>query len=176
MDDLEAWKTEDQNHFDWTNVEKIKKFGLSTVLKCFAEAIVDAIGREEDIESAFTYIKTIISYYSNNIYKDDRADIITVTLNCLEFLSDYTPDNHYLTDIWGKVFNLLINQKLFIYKDLERLSNLNDDQIECITTVVCKAVIDSQDESVIDNELLKLSFFRASKKLLMEKYSKLTGK
>ncbi len=109
MDDLDAWKTEDQKHFDWTNVEKIKKYGLCTVIKCFSEAIVDSIGREEDIESAFTYIKAIISYYSNNLYKDDRAEIITVTLNCLEYLSDYTPDNHYLTDIWGKVFNLLID-------------------------------------------------------------------
>ena len=175
MDDLEAWKNEDHDHFDWTNVEKIKKNGLSTVLKCFSEAIVDAIGRQDDIETAYSYIKAIISYYSNNLYNYDRADMISVTLNCLEYLSDYTPDNHYLTDIWAKVLNLLIDHKLFIYKDLEKLSNLNDDQIECITTVVCKAIKENGDDSLIENELLKLSFFKASKKLLLEKYVKLSG-
>ena len=177
MDDLETWKSGDHDRFDWGNVEKItKKHGLSTVIKCFSDAIVDAIGRPDDVENAYTYIKAIVSYYSNNLYRDDKADLITFTLNTLEFLNDNSLDNHYLLDIWGKVIYLLVNYKLFSYKDLERLSNLNDDQIDCIFTVACKSVLESGDESIIEGELLKLSFFKASKKLFIDKYNKLSGK
>ena len=175
-EDLESWKTEDHKHFDWTNVEKMIKFGYSTFFKCYSEVIIDAIGRQDDIENAYTYVRDVTDYYAPKMYKDDRGDLITVALSCLEYLSDYSLDNHYLLDIWGKIVNLFINHNLFLYKDLERLSGLGDDQLDCITTVVVKSVIESGDDRLIEGEIMKLSFFKASKKLLSEKYAKLSGK
>ena len=102
--------------------------------------------------------------------------MITFTLNTLEYLNDYSLDNHYLLDIWGKVMYLLVNYKLFSYKDLERLKDLSDDQIDCIFSIACKSVIESGDENLLEGELLKLTFFKASKKLLIDKYAKLSEK
>jgi hypothetical protein len=173
-EDLEVWKAStNHEHFDWTNVEKItKKHGLGTFLKSFSDAIIDAIGRTEDVENAFSYLKTIVQYYSKNIYKEDKTEIVNVTLNYLEYLSDYILDNHYLLEIWAKIVMLLNNYNLFSYKDLEKLNNLNDDQIDCITTVCVKSVIEAGESTLID-ELLKISFFKANKKLLLDKYESL---
>ena len=74
------------------------------------------------------------------------------------------------------MINLLVSFKLFSYKDLEKLSNLNDDQLDCITTVICKSVIESNDENLLENEILKLSFFKANKKALIEKHAQLAKK
>jgi hypothetical protein len=152
------------------------KFGLRTVLKCFSWAILDSISREEDIENTYSYITTIISYYSEYLYKKDKAEVKKVTLNCLEDLSDNTINNLYLLDLWGKILNLLIKKKLFEYKDLDRLSSLNNEQIDCIIIVVCKAVIYSQDETLIENKLMNLKFFIEFKNIFLQKFAELSGK
>jgi hypothetical protein len=173
MDDIETWKEGNHKNFDWNNVEKIKKFGLSTVLRCYSEAIVDCVARQDDIDNAFSYIQEIFQYYAKKLYRDDKEDIVFTTIYCLELLSDFSLDNHYLLDIWGKVLNLLIREDVFRYKDLEKLSNLSDEQIDCIISVTCKSVIESGNESIIENELLKLSFFKASKNVFLDKYNSL---
>ena len=177
IQDLELWKQGNHEKFDWSFIEKItKNHGISIVLNCFSDAVIDAIGRPDDVDNAYTYFKTIVAYYSKNLYTDDKADLINYTLNILEILNDYSLDNHYLLDLWGKIISLLIIYKLFSYKDLDKLSNLNDDQIDCIFLVVCKSVIESGDKTIIENELLKLSFFKFSKKILLDKLDKLSGK
>jgi len=175
-DDIEIWKqNNDPNSFNWDTVERVtKKHGLGTFMKCYFDAIIDAIGRKEDVDNAYLYLKTIIDYYANKLYTEERREIVNVALNCLELLNDYALDNHFLLDIWGRIMYTLETHQLFTYRDLEKLSNLDEGQIDCIVSVVCKAMIESGNDNATE-ELLKLSFFRANKKTLMDKYEKLTA-
>jgi hypothetical protein len=151
-------------------VEKLKKNNsLGSLLKNFSEVVVDSAGYPEDIDYSFKYMKLIFDLYSDTVSKnpDEKKEILTVLIDTLTLLNEFVLDNMYLTDIWGSILHVIISSGIIIWKDFDGLRDLNEEQIQCISEVICKAILYAEEAShnSMIEEIQKYSIFKANKNL-----------
>jgi hypothetical protein len=173
-DDLFSWKDHLKNgypaeEYQWEVTDQLirkHKNTVGNILYAFGENCIDFIGKHDDIQTAYKYIREIINYYGPKLDKKDKNEIVEVTLYFLENLSDFSLDNNLLVDVWGGVVYLLEVYKIFAYTDLDRLKNITDDQLKTIFEVMnnsLKFYENKKDDKYQD--LVSLTLIKANKNL-----------
>jgi len=166
--DLEDWKTyKNKKEFDWKKFDILKKNnGFVAVFKGFGDAVIDSSGKKEDVEQCLSYIKEIISHYAYYLKDFECSDIVQVTLTFLENLNDYILDNHNLLEIWTNILNILVANRIMAYKDIEKLSGLNDEQFKCVAEVICKSLLlfSNDNSKEYENEITNTTLYKVNRK------------
>lgn len=145
-DEMSNWKEYKKlgknRNFDWSITESIfsSKNNIGEILAAFGENCIDFIGKPEDIDIAYSYIYEILDFYQKNIGEKDRKEIKNTTIFFLSNLNDLILDNNLLIDIWGAVIFALNHFKIFGYKDLEDLNDLQEEQLKIVFEVVGKSM------------------------------------
>lgn len=175
LKDFESFKEfitngSDEGDYKLSITDKLKKNNtLGSILRCFGDIIVDAAGHPEDIDCCFKYMKSLFEYYLTDIEKnpDEKKELIKSTFDILRLLNEFILDNNYLTDIWGSTIFVLVSNNIIIWKDFDQLHDLNEEQIQCISEVVCKAILyfDDISHNSLVEEILKYSIFKSNKNL-----------
>ena len=159
-----------QRNFDWSITESIlgSKNTISEIIHGFGENCIDFIGKPEDIDIAYTYIYEILEFYQKNIMDRDRKEIKNVTNFFLQNLNDLILDNGLLIDIWGAVVYLLNEYKIYTFKDIDELKDLQYDQLKSVFEVVSKSIEFYTDERKTQEikALLEIPIFKSNKSLL----------
>lgn len=97
----------------------------------------------------------------------EKKEISTAIIEILSLLNEFVLDNMYLTDIWGSIIHVVVSLEITNWKDFEVFRDMTEEQIQCITEVMCKAILyfdDKSHQSLVD-ELQKYSIFKANKNL-----------
>jgi len=157
-------------NFDWSITESIfsSKNNISEILAAFGENCIDFIGKPEDIDIAYSYIYEILDFYQKNIGDKDRKEIKSTTIFFLSHLNDLILDNNLLIDIWGAVIYALNEFKIFGYKDLEELKDLQEDQLKTLFELVAKSLHFCQEEkkSQLIKSIQEIPIFKNNSGLL----------
>lgn len=160
----------DEGEYKLSVTDKLKKNNsFGSLLRNFGEVVVDNAGHPEDIDYCFKYIKVVFEFNSSGILKnpDEKKEITTSLIEVLTLLNEFVLDNMYLTDIWGSIVYVLVSTNIIYWKDFEALRDLNEEQIQCIIEVACKAILyfdDYSHQSHVE-EVMKYSIFKANKNL-----------
>jgi hypothetical protein len=170
-DDLVAWKDhikEQHAAEDYTweivdNLLRVNKNSLADILTAFGENCIDYVEKPEDLQLSYGYIREIIVFYSKKLNDRDRTEIVDACLYLLKYLNDISLDNNLLIDVWGGVVYLLEYYRIFNFFDLDKLTDLQEDQIKCIFDVINKALdyYENRDNKI--NDLLNIGLIKANK-------------
>ena len=98
------------------------------------------MGEYNDIDYAYKYIYEVLSYYRKKIRDEERTELTEVTLYFLQNISDFSLDNKFLPEVWGGVVYLLRYYNIFELQDLNKLPELDNNQLYSIFEVIIKAV------------------------------------
>jgi hypothetical protein len=143
-EDLYAWREHRKNgfpaedyHWDVTeNLIKRTKNTVAEILSAVGESCIDFISKGDDIEFAYLYVREIINYYVPKLDKNSRFEILEVTLFFLQNLNDFSLDNNLLVNVWGGIIYLLEYHKIFAFSDLDKLTEIQDEQLKTIFEVL----------------------------------------
>ncbi len=141
-------------NFDWSITEAIlsnKYNNISEILNAFGENCIDFIGNPEDIDIAYKYLYEILHFYHKNISEKDKKEIKSIMTFFLTNLSDLILDNGFLIDIWGSVLHAFLEFKIFSYKDLDELKEMQEEQLKCVFEVVAKSLEFYDDDKKKEN-------------------------
>jgi hypothetical protein len=179
--DLNEWKDYckkgySKRDYNWSITETlIKKHNntIAEILYGFGESCIDFVGKADDIKYAYEYFLEFISYHSNKLTNSDKTEIVNVTIFFLTTLNDLSLDNNYLVDVWGGVFYLLEFYDIISYSDLDKLKDLNDDQINCLFEVLNKYLgyIDDNKRKDCIDRMLTVSLIKANKSTFLSTVS-----
>ncbi len=150
----------------WTITEQIFKKYKNTpadFLNALGENCIDFVGKQDDINTAYTYLKEIVTFYEREWTKRERNEILEATLFFLQNLNDFSLDNNLLVDVWGGIIYLFDFFKIFSFYDLDRLKDVQDDQLKTIFEVCNNALAyyDDKRESKI-KELESVALVKAN--------------
>jgi hypothetical protein len=174
-EDLYSWKDHLNNgypaeEYHWEVTDALYRKHKNTVadfLTAFGENCIDFVGKHDDISTAYSYIREILNYYSQKLDKKDKFEILEVTLFFLQNLNDFSLDNNLLVSVWAGVLYLLEFYKIFTFTDLDKLKDVNDDQLKAIFEVVNDALKYYEDDARQEKlkELNSVTLIKANKSL-----------
>ena len=155
--------------FDWKNIENLikDKYSVASILNSFGDVIIDVLKDLTDCEYCFLYINNIIHFYSYNLNKKIKNEIVDVALDYLSYINDLSLDNKLLIDMWAYILFSLFKNKIFVSEDFEKLTNITDEQYSVIYEVACRTVqkFPQKEQSKFFNEFNKLIFFKVKQTL-----------
>jgi len=157
-------------NFDWSLTESIlgSKNNIGEILTAFGENCIDFVGKPEDIDIAYSYLYEILDFYLKNIGEKDKKDMKNATNFFLTNLNDLILDNNLLIDIWGSVLYALYNFKIYTYKDLEDIQDLQEDQLNTVFEVVAKSLeyFDEEKKKQVIKNIQEIAIFKNNFSLL----------
>jgi hypothetical protein len=170
-DDLYAFKEHIKNgyipeDYHWNIIEQILnkyKNSPAEVLTAFGENCIDLVGKQEDINTAYNYYKEIITFYEKNWSKREKNEILEVTLYFLQNLNDFSLDNNLLVEVWGGIIYLLDFYKIFTFYDLDRLKDVQEEQLKTIFDVCHNALSYFEKSDVKIKELESVSLVKSNR-------------
>jgi hypothetical protein len=133
---------------------------------------VDDAGRPEDVDICHNYIKYIFETYSKDTLKDKalKSELMQVISEILINLNDFIVDNYFLIDIWGTIIYEGLESGIILFKDFDKLKDLNEEQLRCVAEVITKAILnfDEGKHTQYFEESLKIPIFASNKNLYRE--------
>ena len=136
------------NEYDWPIIEDIlstNKINLFEIIRCYVEVCIDEIIDINIIFIANDYIKNIIYYYSSELSNRERDIIHNKIINLFLNITDICIDNNNMNEIMGFLLFILIENKLFFIKDLNKFIGLENDIIIKIAEVIKFAIVSSEE-------------------------------
>ena len=137
------------NEFDWSQIEEIlsqNKINLAEIIRCYIEVCIDEIFDSTDIYIVNDYIKSIIYYYSNELTQKEKDIIHNKIINLFLGIRDICIDNNNMKEIMGYLLYILIENKLFFIKDLNRFIGLETEIIITIAEIIRYSIISSGEK------------------------------
>ena len=138
------------NEYDWSQIEDIilqNKKDLGEIIRCYVEVCIDKITNNEKIFIANDYIKNIINYYSTNLTNKEKDIIHNKMINLFKNIHDICIDNFNMKEIMGYLLFILIENKLFFIKDLNKFIGMDTEIIKTIAEVIKYTIISSEVKS-----------------------------
>jgi hypothetical protein len=173
--DLYSWKDHVNNGYQpedyhWEVTDALYRKHKNTVadfLSAFGENCIDFVGKQDDINIAYSYLREIINFYSPKFEKKDKMEILEVTLFFLQNLNDFLLDNNLLVLVWAGVIYLLEFYKIFTFTDLDKLKDVQDEQLKTIFEVINDALKYYEDEAREEKlkEINSVTLVKANKSL-----------
>jgi len=158
------------DNFTWEITDALvrkHKNTIGEILTAFGETCIDFIHKTEDIQYAYLYIHEIITYFFKKLTVTEKSEINQVALFWLENINEFAIDNNLLINIWGGTIYLLDFFNIFSYGDIDKLTNLSEDQLKAIFEVIKLALSYYEDKEVKMGELLNIPIFQANKALFL---------
>ena len=158
------------NEYTWEITDALvrkHKNTIGEILTAFGETCIDFIHKTEDIQTAYLYIHEIITYFFKKLTINEKNEINQVALFWLENINDFAIDNNLLINIWGGTIYLLDYFNIFSYGDIDKLTNLTEDQLKAIFEVIKMALSYYEDKEAKMDELLNIPIFQANKELFL---------
>jgi hypothetical protein len=174
-DDLYSWREHlksgyNSHDYPWEITDTLVKKNKNTIadiLTAFGEACIDFISKKEDINYSYLYIREVITYFFKRLTINEKNEINQVALFWLENISDFSLDNNLLVGIWGGIIYLLDYFNIFSYQDIDKLTNLSEDQLKAIFEVIKIALEYYDDKEQKKNELITIPIIQANKTLFL---------
>ena len=156
----------DESIFDWKTIENLiskDRKSVASIIKSFGDVIIDFIKDKNDCEYSYRYIDSIISFYK--LSKNEKNDVVEAVLYYFTYLNDNLLDNKFLIEIWANILFSVIKNKIFLWSDFEKLTNLTDEQYNVICEVSFKTLkkfTNKEKNKIYKDYLNKLSFFKGN--------------
>ena len=135
------------NEYDWSDIEDIisqEKIDLGEVIRCYVEVCIDKITNNDKKFIANDYIKNIIYYYSINLTNKEKDIIHNKMISLFMNIQDICIDNYIMKEIMGYLLLVLIQNKLYVIKDLNNFIGMDKEIITTIAEVIKYTIISSE--------------------------------
>ena len=163
------------NEYDWTISEELiikTKNELEEIIRCYIEACIDYVTKENHIFYCNEYIKNIINYYSVDLIKDEIEKVNSSMNELYLNIEDICIDNFYMLDIMGYLMHTLLNNNLFYITDLDKFINEDQNKIIKIAQVIKFTIFYSEEKSKeIYNKMKKTKLFTDNKNIFDDNIS-----
>ena len=163
------------NEYDWTISEELiikTKNELEEIIRCYIEACIDYVTKENHIFYCNEYIKNIINYYSVDLIKDEIEKVNSSMNELYLNIEDICIDNFYMLEIMGYLMHILLNNNLFYINDLDKFINEDQNKIIKIAQVIKFTIFYSDEKSKeIYNKIKKTKLFTDNKNIFDDNIS-----
>ena len=143
-------KSQIGNKFNWTSIEELissNKINLAEIVRCYIEVCIDETIESNYIFIANDYIKNIIYYYSTDLTNKEKDIIHNRIVNLFLNSRDICIDNNNMKEIMGYLMFILIENKLYFIKDLNKFIGLEEEIIINVAEIIKFAIISSKEKS-----------------------------
>ena len=116
-------KNIEDKSYNWKVIDELineKKIGLEFIIDEFIQICTYTIHDENQLILSNNYIKNIIEYYSGNLQKYSIDLIHTEMIKTFLIIDEFIDNNKYMYNILGNLLFILIENKLYLIKYLNR--------------------------------------------------------